>query len=164
MHHLPLPFLSPYRPPQVLLLQCDNCAPTTHRIESAPCSATLRREKRYNYHQEFHLRRETSHHPLLLTLPAAMAKASSIVPLIVLFLVVGFLAVVGFVVYSIANDVSQQTRQKLERKNVSFSRDGMKVGVKEVSVEQQEDVTQRYCNNHSHLAIISGVLMPLTCR
>ncbi|KAK5057843.1 hypothetical protein LTR84_011844 [Exophiala bonariae] len=71
-----------------------------------------------------------------------MAKAASIIPLIVLILFVGFIAAVGFVAYSIAHDVGHKTRQKLERKNVSFSRDGMKVGVKEVSVEQQEDKTQ----------------------
>lgn len=73
-----------------------------------------------------------------------MAKLGSIVPLIILLLFVAFIAAVGFIAYSIAHDVGHKTREKLERKNVSFSRDGMKVGVKEVSVEQQEDKTQRY--------------------
>lgn len=74
--------------------------------------------------------------------PNTMAKIGSIIPLIILFIVIAILAAIGFVAYSIAHDVGKQTRQKLERKNVSFSRDGMKVGVKEVSIEQQEDKTQ----------------------
>jgi len=73
-----------------------------------------------------------------------MAKLGSIVPLIILFIFLAVIAAIGFVAYSIAHDVGHQTRQKLERKNVSFGRQGMKVGVKEVSVEEQEDKTQRY--------------------
>lgn len=82
--------------------------------------------------------------------PNTMAKIGSIIPLIILFIVIAILAAIGFVAYSIAHDVGKQTRQKLERKNVSFSRDGMKVGVKEVSIEQQEDKTQRYGYPNEH--------------
>lgn len=78
-----------------------------------------------------------------------MAKLGSIVPLIILFFFVAVIAAIGFVAYSIAHDVGHQTRAKLERKNVSFSRDGMKVGVKAVSTEQQEDKTQRYGDQFS---------------
>ncbi|ETI29590.1 hypothetical protein G647_02043 [Cladophialophora carrionii CBS 160.54] len=73
-----------------------------------------------------------------------MAKTSNLIPLIILVIVLGVVAVVGFVAYSIANEVGEKTRQKLERKNVSFSKEGMKVGVKHVSQEQQEDAAQRY--------------------
>jgi hypothetical protein len=73
-----------------------------------------------------------------------MANLGSIIPLIIFLIFIAVLAAIGFVAYSIAHDVGHQTREKLERKNVSFSRDGMKVGVKEVSIEQQEDKTQRY--------------------
>lgn len=72
-----------------------------------------------------------------------MAKLGALVPLILTLILVAIVAAVAFVVWSIAHDVGHQTRQKLERKNVSFSRDGMKVGVKELSREQQEDKTQR---------------------
>lgn len=72
-----------------------------------------------------------------------MAKTGDIISFILLLVAVAILAVVGFVAYSIAHDVGHKTRQKLEKKHVSFSRDGMKVGVKEVTVEQQEDATQR---------------------
>jgi len=81
-----------------------------------------------------------------------MAKSGSIVPFIILLIAIAILAVVGFVAYSVAHDVGHKTRQKLEKKHVSFSRDGMKVGIKEVSIEQQEDATQSVITkiwNHS---------------
>lgn len=90
-----------------------------------------------------------------------MAKSSNIVPLIILIIVVAILAVVGFVVYSIAHDVGHKTRQKLERKNVSFSKGGMKVGVKHVSQEQQEDAAQRY--QHCRALKTNAKLIELPC-
>ena len=72
-----------------------------------------------------------------------MAKSNNLVPFIILIVIVLVLAAVGFVAWTIANEVGQKTKQKLERKNVSFSKDGMKVGVKHVSQEQQEDAAQR---------------------
>ncbi|KIW89078.1 uncharacterized protein Z519_10563 [Cladophialophora bantiana CBS 173.52] len=71
-----------------------------------------------------------------------MAKTGDLIALLILIILVAILAAVGFVAYTIAHDVGHHTRQKLERKNVSFSRDGMKVGVKEVTREQQEDAAQ----------------------
>lgn len=73
-----------------------------------------------------------------------MTKTGHIISLILLVVVVAILAAIGFVAYSIAHDVGHHTKKKLERKNVSFTRQGMKVGVKEVTREQQEDATQRY--------------------
>ena len=70
-----------------------------------------------------------------------MAKGS-IVSLILLFIFVGVLAAVGFVVYSIANDVGQQTKKKMEKKNISFTKEGMRVGVKEKTAAQQTDEAQ----------------------
>jgi hypothetical protein len=75
-----------------------------------------------------------------------MAKSSNLVPFVILIVVLGVLAVVGFVAWSIAHEVGHKTRQKLEHKNVSFSKDGMKVGVKHKSQEQQEDAAQRLDN------------------
>ncbi|BCS22636.1 uncharacterized protein APUU_30861S [Aspergillus puulaauensis] len=68
--------------------------------------------------------------------------ASRILPLIILFVVLAILAVVGFVVYSIVQDISDKTRDKMEKKNVMFTRDGMKVGVKEVNEEDYVDRSQ----------------------
>lgn len=70
--------------------------------------------------------------------------ASRILPLIILFVVLAILAVVGFVVYSIVQDISDKTRDKMEKKNVMFTRDGMKVGVKEVNEEDYVDRSQRF--------------------
>jgi hypothetical protein len=41
-------------------------------------------------------------------------------------------------------DVGKNTREKMERKNIAFTRDGMKVQVKEVQDEAYKDRTQRY--------------------
>ena len=75
-----------------------------------------------------------------------MAKSTiaSILPLIITFILLVFVAVVGFVAYQIACDVADKTTKKMEKKNVSLSKDGLKVGVKEVSAEQVGDSTQRY--------------------
>ncbi|KIW11592.1 hypothetical protein PV08_10893 [Exophiala spinifera] len=81
-----------------------------------------------------------------------MAQASQIVPFIILLIVVAVVAVVGFIAYSIAHDVGHHTRKKLERKNVSFTRDGMKVGVRERSAEHEQDKAQSVITkiwNHS---------------
>ena len=72
-----------------------------------------------------------------------MAK-NSIVPVIILFLVVLLFAVIGFVVYTIIQDISDKTKAKMEKKNIKFSKDGMKVSMKEVRDEDYKDQTQRY--------------------
>jgi hypothetical protein len=72
-----------------------------------------------------------------------MAK-NSIVPVIILFLVVFLFAVIGFVVYTIIQDISDKTKAKMEKKNIKFSKDGMKVSMKEVGDEDYKDQTQRY--------------------
>ncbi|KAL1962500.1 hypothetical protein VTN77DRAFT_9621 [Rasamsonia byssochlamydoides] len=66
----------------------------------------------------------------------------SLVPLLILLVVVGFVAFVWFVFYSIAQEVGHKTREKMEKKHVLFSRDGMKVGVKELKDEEYKDRSQ----------------------
>lgn len=66
-----------------------------------------------------------------------------ILPLIILLVVVAIIAVVGYIAYSIAQDVSKTTREKMEKKHLVFSKDGMKIGVKEVDFEKEHDRTQR---------------------
>ncbi|KAJ5861549.1 uncharacterized protein N7529_008859 [Penicillium soppii] len=68
--------------------------------------------------------------------------ARNIVPLILLLVFVGILAAVGYVVYSIVQDVSKNTREKMERKNIAFTKDGMKVQVREIKDEAYKDQTQ----------------------
>ncbi|KAJ5095546.1 hypothetical protein NUU61_004902 [Penicillium alfredii] len=67
---------------------------------------------------------------------------SSLVPLIILLVLVGVLAAVGYVAYSIVQGVSKSTREKMERKNVVFTKDGMKVEVKEIRDEEYKDRSQ----------------------
>ncbi|KAJ5188835.1 hypothetical protein N7491_005156 [Penicillium cf. griseofulvum] len=73
--------------------------------------------------------------------------ASNLVPLILLLVFVGIIAAVGFVAYSIMQDVGKNTREKMERKNIAFTRDGMKVQVKEVQDEAYKDRTQSVLYN-----------------
>ena len=67
----------------------------------------------------------------------------NLLPLFFLTLFVAVLAAVGYVVYSIVQDVSKNTREKMERKHVVFSKDGMKVEVKEIKDEEYKDRSQR---------------------
>jgi hypothetical protein len=73
-----------------------------------------------------------------------MGALQKVFPLIVLFIILGVLAFIGFVVYSIVMEVQSHAKNKMEKKNVVFSKDGMKVGVKEVKAEDYADKTQRY--------------------
>ena len=73
-----------------------------------------------------------------------MAGLSQLLPLILLFLGVAIAAIIGFVVYTIATDIADKTSQKMEKKNVSFGREGMKIGIKEVKTENYVDQTQKY--------------------
>ncbi|KAJ5390718.1 uncharacterized protein N7496_001786 [Penicillium cataractarum] len=70
------------------------------------------------------------------------SKGINVLPLILLLLFVAVLAVVGYVVYTIVQDVSKNTRAKMERKHIAFTKDGMKVQVKEMQDEQYKDRTQ----------------------
>lgn len=72
-----------------------------------------------------------------------MAKAS-LVPLAILFVVILVLAAVGYIAYSIVQEVSNNTREKMEKRNVMFTKDGMTVGVKEMKDEDYKDRSQRF--------------------
>lgn len=78
------------------------------------------------------------------SIAAVMGALSTLVPLIILSIVLTVVAFIGYAVYTVANDVADKTTKKMERKNVVFTKDGMKVGVKEVRNEQYVDQTQRF--------------------
>jgi NADH:ubiquinone oxidoreductase subunit 3 (subunit A) len=67
-----------------------------------------------------------------------------LIPLAILIVVVIVIAVVGFIAYSIIQEVSNKTKTKMEKRNVMFTKDGMKVGVREVKEEEYVDRSQRY--------------------
>ncbi|KAJ0424090.1 hypothetical protein BJY00DRAFT_277012 [Aspergillus carlsbadensis] len=65
-----------------------------------------------------------------------------LIPLAILILVVIVIAAVGFIAYSIIQEVSNKTKSKMEKRNVMFTKDGMKVGVREVKEEEYVDRSQ----------------------
>ncbi|KAF1930396.1 uncharacterized protein M421DRAFT_3470 [Didymella exigua CBS 183.55] len=69
--------------------------------------------------------------------------ASNLIPLVILFLVVAGVGWVGYQIYLYSNELAERGVRKMEKKNVVFTKDGAKVGVKEVSAEQYADKTQR---------------------
>ena len=77
----------------------------------------------------------------------------NLLPLFFLTLFVAVLAAVGYVVYSIVQDVSKNTREKMERKHVVFSKDGMKVEVKEIKDEEYKDRSQRLVTLSRHVPV-----------
>ncbi|KAB8079570.1 hypothetical protein BDV29DRAFT_164662 [Aspergillus leporis] len=72
-----------------------------------------------------------------------MARGS-LVPLIIFLVVVSVLAVIGYITWSIVQEVTRNTRSKMEKKNVIWTKEGMKVGVKELNDEDYKDRSQRF--------------------
>lgn len=66
-----------------------------------------------------------------------------LIPLFVLVVVVGILTFVGLAVYSIVQEVSTKAREKIEKKNISITKGGLKVGVKELRDEEYRDRSQK---------------------
>lgn len=67
----------------------------------------------------------------------------SLLPVAILLVVVGIAGIIGYIVYKVAQDVTDKTRAKMEKKNLVFSKDGMKVRVKELKEEDYRDKSQR---------------------
>ncbi|KAG9521344.1 hypothetical protein KCV07_g3668, partial [Aureobasidium melanogenum] len=72
-----------------------------------------------------------------------MGAIANLLPLVILFVFVGAFAFVGYQMYLWTNDLANQGKKTMEKKNVMFTKDGMKVGVKEMSEEEYADRTQR---------------------
>lgn len=73
-----------------------------------------------------------------------MTILGKLVPLVILFIVLAIAAFIGYAIYTIATDIADKTSKKMEQKNVSFGKEGMKIGVKEIKTENYVDQTQRY--------------------
>lgn len=72
-----------------------------------------------------------------------MSSLSKLAPLLILFVVLSVIAFIGYAVYIIANDVADKTAQKMEKRHLSITKEGMVVGVKEKKEERYVDQTQR---------------------
>jgi len=71
-----------------------------------------------------------------------MERFGRFVPLLLLFLFIGILAFIGFVIYSTVMDIKTQAKKKMDKKHVKVSRVGMTVGVKELKDEDYKDRSQ----------------------
>ncbi|KAF2012092.1 hypothetical protein BU24DRAFT_425929 [Aaosphaeria arxii CBS 175.79] len=72
-----------------------------------------------------------------------MGAIGNLIPLCILFLFVGGAGWIGYQIYLYTNELADRGKNKLERKNVVFTKDGARVGVKEMSAEKYADKTQR---------------------
>ena len=73
-----------------------------------------------------------------------MASIGSFIPLVILLLVVGGGAWVGYQIYLWSNEMTDRGKKHMEKKNMSFTKEGgLKVGVKELKTEAYEDKTQK---------------------
>ena len=78
-------------------------------------------------------------------------------PLAILLSVLIVFGFVGYIAYTIANDVAEKTSKKMQRKNVIVTKDGMKVGVREIKEERYVDQTQKYVLLSSYLSQAGGI-------
>ncbi|KAI4133527.1 MAG: hypothetical protein LQ347_002149 [Umbilicaria vellea] len=68
-----------------------------------------------------------------------MAALSNLLPLLALVVVVIVAAFVCYGIYTVVTEIADKTQEKMEQKNVVFTKDGMRVGVKEVRKENYVD-------------------------
>ncbi|KAK5241086.1 hypothetical protein LTR16_009784, partial [Cryomyces antarcticus] len=67
-----------------------------------------------------------------------MGALGNLIPLIVLFVFVGVFGYVGYQMYVFTNELTERGKKKMEKTNVTFTKEGLKVGVKDV---RDEDYT-----------------------
>jgi hypothetical protein len=75
--------------------------------------------------------------------PPTQSALSKVAPLLIFFALVGIIAAVLLQVAKTASDIADNAGKKLEKKNVVITKDGVKVGVKEIRNENYVDKTQR---------------------
>ncbi|KAK8069241.1 hypothetical protein PG994_005857 [Apiospora phragmitis] len=73
-----------------------------------------------------------------------MASTFGSSPLFVLFLFVGGAVFVGYHIWASVGKIQQTATDRMARKNVVFTKDGMRVGVKHVEQERYVDATQSW--------------------
>lgn len=73
-----------------------------------------------------------------------MGALKNLLPLFVLFFFIAVAGFIGYQVYLWSNELADRSRKKMEKKNVVFTKDGMRVGVKEVSEEDYAAKQQNY--------------------
>ncbi|KAJ8063620.1 hypothetical protein OCU04_007489 [Sclerotinia nivalis] len=74
--------------------------------------------------------------------PPPRSALSKLLPLLIFLIVLGAFAFIGYHIYLVTQQVSKSASDKMASKNVSFTKDGVKVGVKEMKNESYVDRTQ----------------------
>ena len=69
--------------------------------------------------------------------------AHPLIPLLILTIIILIAAVVGYVAFTIANDIADKTSKNMQKHDIHFTKDGMKVGVKHVKEEDYVQGTQK---------------------
>lgn len=67
-----------------------------------------------------------------------------ILPLVITFLFLGIAAWVGYQIYLAATQMKGNVKERIGKKNVVFTKDGVRVGVKHVENEKYVDATQSW--------------------
>ncbi|KXT02307.1 hypothetical protein AC578_194 [Pseudocercospora eumusae] len=77
-----------------------------------------------------------------------MAKTTSLLPLLILFCVLGILAFLGYQIYTWSNELADRGSKHMEKKNMKFTKDGgLRVKVKDQGDEKLGDKTQNVLVN-----------------
>jgi hypothetical protein len=71
-----------------------------------------------------------------------MPSCSQVLPLLLTLVFVAGAGFIGYQIYLSIAKIQAAAREKMDRKNVVFTKDGLKVGVKHVENEQYVDATQ----------------------
>lgn len=79
-------------------------------------------------------------------------SSSQLIPLLVFFALAAGVAWVGYQIYLSVSQMKGNVSQRMDKKNVVFTKDGLRVGVKHVQEEGEVDATQRYFVNAWNLA------------
>lgn len=72
-----------------------------------------------------------------------MSGLSNLLPLLIFFVFVAVAGFIGYACYTVANEVANKASKSMEKRHMSITKDGMRVGVKEKNQENYVDQTQR---------------------
>ncbi|KAI0157074.1 hypothetical protein GGR52DRAFT_188768 [Hypoxylon sp. FL1284] len=75
---------------------------------------------------------------------AKTSTFSQLLPLLILLVVLGGAAAVGYQIYLGASKIRADAERHMAKKNVVLTRDGMRVGVRHVEQERYVDATQSW--------------------
>jgi len=76
--------------------------------------------------------------------PPEASTLGKILPLLIVLVILAGGAWVGYQVYLSARQIGDQASERMGKKNVVFTKDGLKVGVKQIQDEKYVDNTQKW--------------------